>query len=123
MKRLLVTGMSAAAGVRAATTAADGRLEVDAASDFDGAVALTSGAADYYIGICQSGAGAAIAMAIGLLGSERARSVSAPGARPTPADVEKAVAEGVVAFGIPVDQMEVAIPLIVRSLLAGGTEA
>lgn len=116
MTRLVVTGLNASAGQRLAVEACGGGLTVTTASDFDGAVALAQRDVDFYVGICQSGAGAAIAMAIGLVGSNRARNVADLGAPLEASAVRAAIDEGVVAFGVPLEAMDAAIPLIAQTV-------
>lgn len=118
MTRVLVAGLRSSQAARIGADTGGDSLTFETASDFDAAVAVASGEAEYYVGICQSGAGAALAMAIGLLGSDRARSVSTPGRPPSPTEIQQAVDEGVVAFGVPLDHIETAVPLIVQAILS-----
>jgi hypothetical protein len=115
MTSIVITGLARdRAAALAKETAAD--LTVSTCSDYDGAIAVQSGTADYYLGVCQSGAGGAIALAIGLVGSKRARTV-APAGRPLdePA-IKTAIDEGVVAFGVALDLVDTAVPCIIRGL-------
>lgn len=117
MTSVVVTGMGRERAAALATDAAAGSLEVLADSDYDGALAVQGGQVDYYIGICQSGAGAALALAIGLIGSKRARTV-APAGRPLDEElVSAALSAGVVAFGVSVDHVDKAVPCIVRGII------
>ena len=52
---------------------------VDVKSDLDAAMAIKTGAADYYIGACNTGGGGALAMALALLGRDNCVTVSMPG--------------------------------------------
>jgi hypothetical protein len=115
MTTIVITGLGRdRAAALARETAPD--LTVTTASDYDGALAVQSGTADYYIGICQSGAGAATALVIGLMGSTRARTV-APAGRPVDEEaIAAAVGDGVVAFGVALDLVETAVPCIVRGV-------
>jgi hypothetical protein len=117
MTSVVITGMARDRAAALAADAAAGRIEVLSDSDYEGAIAVQSGQVDYYIGICQSGAGGALALAIGLIGSKRARTV-APAGRPADDDlIAKALADGIVAFGVCLDHVDKAVPAIVRGIL------
>jgi hypothetical protein len=115
MTSIVITGLGRdRAAALARETAPD--LTVSTSSDYDGALAVQSGTADYYIGICQSGAGAATALVIGLMGSKRARTV-APAGRPLDETaIKTAVDDGVVAFGVALDLVDTAVPSIIRGI-------
>ena len=121
MKNLVITGMDRDRAAVLAQSAAAGKLAITTASDYDGALALKRGAADYFVGICQSGAGGALALAIGVLGSTRCRTIAASGVAPVDAQqLTEAVDAGVVAFGVAVEHIDQAIPRLVVALAGGG---
>lgn len=113
MTHLVITGLNSAAAVKVANDTGLTDLQVTEASDFDGAVLVQSGDADYYIGICQSGAGGAIAMAIGLLGSDRAHTVQRSDTTDT---ISQKIADGAKAFGVAVGQLDDSIAIIVAAI-------
>jgi Protein of unknown function DUF2620 len=116
MTTVVITGLARDRAAALASDAAAPDITVTTSSDYDGAVALQTGEADYYIGICQSGAGGALAFAIGLVGSKRARTV-APAGRPLDEQaVVTALAEGVVAFGVALDQVDAGVGCIIRAI-------
>ena len=97
-------------------------VTVDIKSDVEAAVGVKSGAYDYYIGACATGAGAAIAMAIGLLGAQSCVSLSVPGKIVSDAEIAQAVSDGKKAFGFVNTDAEKIIPVLIQSILKGGME-
>ena len=116
MTTVVITGLARDRAAAVAQETAGPDVTVTTSSDYDGAVALQAGEADYYIGICQSGAGGALAFAIGLVGSKRARTVARAGRPLDVQEVETALADGVVAFGVALDQVDSAVAAIVRAI-------
>jgi hypothetical protein len=75
-------------------------------SDIDASTRLQSGDLRYIIGACESGGGAALAIPIALLGTDRCRNLSRLG-RPAGRDEIRAVVRGgVVAFGVARDHVD-----------------
>ena len=66
--------------------------------------------------VCQSGAGGALALAIGMLGSQKCVTVSRAGKPPAPDAIESAVAEGKVAYGMAFDHIDQVVPRLVRAI-------
>lgn len=93
------------------------RVEVRVMSDIEAALAVKNGTAQYYFGACATGGGGALAMAMALLGPGRCVTVSMPGSPPKEEIVQKAVAEGKVAFGFTNDHIQRAVPMILPLLL------
>ncbi|MBV2364536.1 DUF2620 family protein [Streptomonospora nanhaiensis] len=87
---------------------------VQVGTDMDAAALLRTGAADYYLGTCHTGAGASLGVLVGLLGSDRTHTF---GRRvPSAADVQAAVDAGKVAFGFALDQVQDVVPLLWAAL-------
>jgi hypothetical protein len=116
---IVITGLARDRAAAVAQEAAGDDVTITTASDYDGAVALQAGEADYYIGICQSGAGGALAFAIGLVGSKRARTVAPAGRLLDEQSVVTALTDGVVAFGVALDQVDTAVGTVVRAIVDG----
>lgn len=93
------------------------RVEAVITSDFEGAKKVKAGQADYYLGACNSGGGAALSVAIGILGYNRCATVAKAGGRPNPQEIEKLVQEGKIAFGMSVEAIEMTVPILVQSFL------
>lgn len=95
----------------------NGKIEAKITSDIDGVQEVAKGQADYYLGACATGGGGAISMAIAILGYGNCFTASMPGRPPKEADVIKAVQSGKKAFGFTCDHVQLAVPLIIRSIL------
>lgn len=117
MKKIVITGMGKEKAAKLGQSIAGEQLEISTTSDYEGILAIKNGQVDYYIGICQSGMGGALALAIGLLGSSRCATVSMIGKPPNPHDIEDAVREEKVAFGFANDHIEQVMPHLVRAIL------
>jgi hypothetical protein len=116
--RFVVCGMGKEEIARAVRDSGGPAVEARVTSDFEAAAAINGGAADYYIGACQSGAGGALAVAIAVLGFGNVARLSGVGSSGVdPTAVTSAVAEGKRAFGIAHSHVAVAVPLIVRTIL------
>ena len=115
--RIVVCGLGRSEAARAARLVADG-AEVRELSDVEAAMALRDGMADLLIGVCQSGAGAALAMAVGLVGRDRTMIASRMGRSIESEEIATGITSGKVAFGVAIDQIDVAVPRIVRARLA-----
>ncbi len=96
---------------------ADGSIEVQIKSDIDATLAIQTGQADYYLGACSTGAGGALGIATGLLGTAKCVSVSTPGKTMTQEEIDEAVQSGKVAFGFVNYDAEKVVPMILRALL------
>ncbi|OYD06811.1 DUF2620 domain-containing protein [Paludifilum halophilum] len=93
------------------------QVETTISSDFEASKMVQAGKADYYLGACHSGGGAALSVAIGLLGYTKCSTVAKAGGRPRPSEIERLVREGKIAFGMSVEAIEEAVPMIIQSIL------
>lgn len=116
MSTIVITGIARSRAADIARSLAGEGFEIMTASDYDGVLSLQRGDADYYLGICQSGAGAALALAVGLLGSRRCATLSTAGAPPAPDAVERAVQDGRIAYGLAVEHIEDVVPRLIKAL-------
>ncbi|OAH55721.1 hypothetical protein AWH48_03330 [Domibacillus aminovorans] len=117
MLRIVVGGLKKDVIERSAKAAGGDQVEVTITSDFEGAKKVKAGEADYYLGACNSGGGAALSVAIGILGYGNCSTVAKAGGKPNAQTIEKLVQEGKIAFGVAVESIEEAVPLIVNNLL------
>ncbi|AJI95873.1 DUF2620 domain-containing protein [Yersinia ruckeri] len=85
-------------------------------SDMDAAIKVKDGLLDYYIGACNTGAGAALSMAIAIIGYNKSATIAKPGIKAKPDQIERFISEGKVAFGLSVEHIEHAIPLLITQL-------
>lgn len=119
MIKVAVCGMGKDKIARLVRESAGGEAEADIQSDFEAAMAVQQGKADYYIGACQSGAGGALAVATALLGPDKVIRLSGVGsAGVTPAQIDEALESGKRAFGVANSHIERAVPAIVEAILA-----
>lgn len=93
------------------------KVTIEVKSDIDATLAIQMGQADYYIGACSTGAGGALGIATGLLGTEKCVSVSTPGKTMSQEEIDQEVEKGKVAFGFVNYDAEKVVPMILKSLL------
>ncbi|WP_019119519.1 DUF2620 domain-containing protein [Brevibacillus massiliensis] len=117
MLRIVVGGLRKDVIERTAKEAGGDKISVTVTSDFEAAKKIKAGEADYYLGACNSGGGAALSIPIGILGYSNCATVAKLGGKPDAKNIEKLVSEGKVAFGMAVESVEDAVPLIISSLL------
>jgi hypothetical protein len=91
-------------------------MTVEAVSDYQAATRLKAGQADVAIGVCQSGAGGALAIPRALLGAECCAQLSTPSRKPTEEEIRAAVAEGKTVFGFALAHVDSAVPILVDAL-------
>lgn len=93
------------------------KIETIITTDMNGCNLIKKGEVDYYFGACNTGAGAAISIAIGLLGYGKCCTIAKPGKGANPDEVEKFVSEGKIAFGMSIENIEKAIPMLLKELV------
>ncbi|EOL43451.1 DUF2620 domain-containing protein [Enterococcus caccae] len=93
-----------------------GNYEITVKTDIDAAMALKSGAADYYFGACNTGGGGALAMAIALLGGDKTATLGMPGKTASKEEISQSVAAGKIAFGFTSQDMEFIISNVMKAL-------
>lgn len=94
-----------------------GKVNVAIKSDLDGALAIQSGQAQYYVGACNTGAGGALGLAVGLLGPTLCISISTPGLVMDEAQIRQQVQSGKRAFGMVTQAVERQLPILVDEIL------
>ncbi|PLT29861.1 DUF2620 domain-containing protein [Peribacillus deserti] len=117
MLRIVVGGLKKDITERSVKAEGGKHVQVTVTSDFEGAKKVKAGDADYYIGACNSGGGAALSVAIGILGYGNCSTVAKAGGKPKAEEIQKLVDQGKIAFGIAVESIEEAVPHIIRALL------
>ena len=93
------------------------RIEISIKSDIEGAIAIQTGQADYYVGACATGAGGALGLAVGLLGPKLCVSLTMPGKVMSEDEIRKQVADGKKAFGFVNYDAERVLPVLMDELL------
>lgn len=79
MKKIGVAGLQREQIKKTIETAAPGCFEVSIHNDMDAAMKVKSGQLDYYIGACNTGAGAALSIAIAVIGYNKSCTIAKPG--------------------------------------------
>lgn len=92
------------------------QFEVFIHNDMEAAMKVKSGQLDYYIGACNTGAGAALSIAIAVIGYNKSCTIAKPGIKAKDEHIAKMIAEGKVAFGLSVEHVEHAIPMLINHL-------
>ena len=116
MKKIGVAGLQREQIKKTIETAAPGCFEVSIHNDMEAAMKVKSGQLDYYIGACNTGAGAALSIAIAVIGYNKSCTIAKPGIKAKAEHIAKMGAEGKVAFGLSVEHVEHAIPMLVNHL-------
>ncbi|MDZ5001267.1 DUF2620 family protein, partial [Clostridium perfringens] len=93
------------------------KASIEIKSDIEAAMAIKTGAADFYLGACNTGGGGALAMAIALLGMGQCATVSMPGNIKSEAEIKAEVEAGKKAYGFTAHHAEEVIPVILKYLL------
>lgn len=94
----------------------DKEFEVEIKNDMNAAMDLKNGAADYYIGACNTGGGGALAMAIALVGRDQTVTVSMPGNIMSEDEIRQNIRDGKKAFGFTAQHKDRIIPIIIDEL-------
>ena len=94
----------------------DAETPITVQSDIQAAMAIKTGAADYYFGACNTGGGGALAMAIALLGMNQCVTVAMPGNIKSDEEIRKEVQAGKKAFGFTPQAAEIVIPIIISEI-------
>ena len=118
MKRIVIGGQIDKQRVADITAKIEGdKASIEIKSDIEAAMAIKTGAADFYLGACNTGGGGALAMAIALLGMGQCATVSMPGNIKSEAEIKAEVEAGKKAYGFTAQHAEEVIPVILKYLL------
>jgi len=117
MIKINVSGLAAREIANKVSEVAGDGVAVHIVADIAGAKEVAQGEADYYFGACATGGGGALSMAIAILGYGACFTVSTAGKLPREDEIQRAVANGVKAFGFTSDHVDSAVPLIMKAIL------
>ena len=106
MKKIGVAGLQREQIKKTIEATAPGSFEVFIHNDMEAAMKVKSGQLDYYIGACNTGAGAALSIAIAVIGDNKSCTIAKPGIKAKDEHIAKMIAEGKVAFGLSVEHVE-----------------
>src|SRR5699024_12566418 len=79
MKKIGVAGLQREQIKKTIEATAPGSFEVFIHNDMEAAMKVKSGQLDYYIGACNTGAGAALSIAIAVIGYNKSCTIAKPG--------------------------------------------
>lgn len=91
-------------------------ISAEIKSDFEAAIAVKNGQADYYFGSCATGAGGSLAGAIAILGYDKCATVSMPGISPNYDKIEDYIKLGKKAFGFTNNHIEIAVSYLLKAI-------
>ena len=111
MKKIGVAGLQREQIKKTIEATAPGCFEVFIHNDMEAAMKVKSGQLDYY-----TGAGAALSIAIAVIGYNKSCTIAKPGIKAKDEHIAKMIAEGKVAFGLSVEHVEHAIPMLINHL-------
>jgi dihydrodipicolinate synthase/N-acetylneuraminate lyase len=114
---LVVTGMGKERIAELAKAAGEGEVEATIRTDFEAALAVQNGDADFYIGACQSGAGGALGVANAILGSSKVVRMASVKNGDEAQAIAAALAEGKNAFGLTRSQVDSVVPVLVKAMV------
>lgn len=118
MKKIVIGGQIDKQRVADITASIVGdRATIEIKSDIEAAMAIKTGAADFYLGACNTGGGGALAMAIALLGMNQCATISMPGNIKSEEEIKAEVDAGKKAYGFTAQHAEQVIPLVLKYLL------
>ncbi len=92
-------------------------IETVITTDMGAIPMLKNGEVDYYVGGCESGGGAAIAILIGMIGYSKCCTVCKNGGKPNKDEMKKFIDEGKIVFGMTVAMIDETVPLLVEAVL------
>ncbi len=116
MKKIGIAGLQREQIKQQIETAAPGQFECHILTDMDAAMKVKSGELDFYIGACNTGAGAAISMAIAIIGFNESCTIAKPSIRAKEDEVKRFVSSGKKAYGLSIEHIEHAIPMLTKAL-------
>jgi uncharacterized phage protein gp47/JayE len=116
--KIVAAGLNRDEIARLAEASGGTAVVVTEMSDFEAATAIKSGAAEYYIGACTTGAGGALAIATAVLGQEKVVTLSGLTAGVSPEQVERYLDQGRCAFGVATRHIAEIVPTVVRAIAA-----
>lgn len=123
MITIAIAGMGRAEMSRLVEQHGHGQIKTEVKSDLDAAFAVKTGQADYYLGACQSGAGAALGVANAILGSSEVVTLSGMATGYDPDAIVRAVEEGKRGFGLSHTHIQGVIPILVGAIIARASRA
>ncbi len=117
MKKIGIVGLQREQIIDQIELAQPGAFECFILNDMDAAMKVKAGQLDYYIGACNTGAGAALSMAIAIIGYNESCTIAKPAIQAKQEQITQFIGDGKVAFGLSVEHIEHAIPMLINTIL------
>ncbi|MFD7663335.1 DUF2620 family protein [Streptomyces sp. NPDC059788] len=116
MTIILTGGIGKAEVARTLERLALDGVEVVVSNDMDAAAQLRAGRADYFLGTCQTGAGASLGLLVGLLGTAACHTFGR--SVPSGEEIDTLLDQGKKVFGFAVDQIDAVTPALAEAITA-----
>ncbi|WP_030680495.1 DUF2620 family protein [Streptomyces rimosus] len=114
MTTILTGGIGKTAVADAVRRLAPAGVEVVVSNDMDAVALLQAGRADYFLGTCQTGAGASLGVLVGLMGSATCHTFGR--SVPSEDEIGALLDQGKRVFGFAVDQIDAIAPALVVAI-------
>ena len=118
MIKINVGGLAAKEVVAKVSEIAGDQVQVRIMADIVGVREVVQGQADYYFGVCATGGGGALSMAIAILGYDNCFTVCTAGKPPKEEEIKQEVLSGKKAFGFTCDHVNSAVSMIMNAILS-----
>jgi len=116
MKKIGIAGLQREQIKQQIESTAPDTFDMHILNDMDAALKVKAGELDYYIGCCNTGAGAALSMAIAIIGYDKSCTIAKPAIQAKQNEIDQFISQGKVAFGLSVEHVEHAIPMLSATL-------
>ncbi|MEU7185520.1 DUF2620 family protein [Streptomyces sp. NPDC039022] len=116
MTTILTGGVGKAKVADAVERLALAGVEVEVSNDMEAAARLRAGRADYFLGTCQTGAGASLGVLVGLMGSAVCHTFGR--SVPSAGEINALLDQGKKVFGFAVDQIDAITPTLAGAIVA-----
>ncbi len=118
MKKIAIAGLQREQIQQQIESTLPDTFECHILTDMDAAMKVKAGEMDYFIGCCNTGAGGALAMAIAIIGFGQCCTIAKPSIQAKQEEVQQFIDKGCVAFGLSLEHVEHAVPMLVKLLAA-----
>ena len=119
MVKIVIGGQMAKEEILNAVTACGGdRVIVKKSNDMQAAMEVKAGAADFYLGSCNTGGGGSLAMVIAMCGYGQCVTVASPGKVMSAEEIKAQVQSGKKCFGFVPESINTVVPVLVEAMIA-----
>ncbi|KAA6213725.1 DUF2620 family protein [Streptomyces albofaciens JCM 4342] len=114
MTTILTGGVGKTEVADAVRRLAPAGVEAVVSNDMDAVALLQAGRADYFLGTCQTGAGASLGVLVGLMGAATCHTFGR--SVPSVEEIDTLLDQGKRVFGFAVDQVDAIVPALVLAI-------